>query len=121
MAMLGEIRYNESRMENENLVKGRDCMQYLPILDELFSSDSIIFLLIGLAAAFVIGLVLKSDEKGIAGMAVSIIVYALCEMVSNISTTFLVEIIALFIGTIAIGSFIGFLIIWGVSKFKNKK
>ena len=96
-------------------------MKYLPILDELFSSDSIVFLLIGLTVAFAIGLILKSDKKRIVGMAASIIVYALCEVVSNISTTFLPEIIALFIGTITIGCFIGFLIALIVSKIKNKK
>ena len=38
-------------------------MKYLPIMSELFSSDSVIFLLIGMAIAFAIGLVLKSDKK----------------------------------------------------------
>ena len=59
-------------------------MKYLPILDELFSSDSIIFLLIGLVIAFVIGFGLKSVKKIAIGIIASIIVYALCELISNI-------------------------------------
>ena len=96
-------------------------MKYLPIMSELFSSDSIIFLLIGMAVAIAIGLILKSDKKRKAGMVASIIAYALCEVVSNIPAPFLVDIIALFVGTVAIGGFIGFLVAFVVSKIKNKK
>lgn len=95
-------------------------MKYLPIMGELFSSDSIIFLLIGLIVALIIGLRLKPIKKITIGMVVSIIVYVLCEAFSNIRTTFLFEIIALFIGTVAIGCFIGFLIALIVSKIKKK-
>lgn len=109
------------RLTNYNLAKECDCMKYLPIMSELFSSDSIFFLLIGVAVAFAVGLILKSDKKRTVGMVVSIIVYALCEVVSNIPAPFLVEIIALLVGTIAIGSFIGFLVALAVSKIKNKK
>lgn len=96
-------------------------MKYLPILAELFSSDSIIFLLVGLVIAFVIGLGLKSAKKIAIGMVVSIIVYALCELISNIIATFLVAIIALFIGTVAIGCFIGFLSALIVLKIRANK
>ena len=96
-------------------------MKYLPIMSELFSSDSVIFLLIGMAVAFAIGLILKSDKKRKVGMIVSIITYALCEVISNIPAPILVDIIALFVGTVAIGGFIGFLVAFVVSKIKNKK
>ena len=96
-------------------------MKYLPVLEELFESDSIIFLLIGLVIAFVIGLGLKSVKKIAIGMLASIIVYALCELVSNIIATFLVAFIALFIGTVAIGCFIGFLIALIVLKIRGNK
>lgn len=96
-------------------------MKYLPIMDELFASDSIIFLLIGLVVSAIIGIILKSDKKLIVGIISSIFVYALCELISNIPSTFLFEIIALFIGTISIGSFLGFLIALIVSKIKKKK
>ena len=96
-------------------------MKYLPILDELFSSDSILFLLIGLIIALIIGLRLKPTKKITVGMIASIIVYVFCEVVSIIPVTFLFEIIALFIVTIAIGCLIGFLIALVVSKIKKKK
>ena len=54
-------------------------------------------------------------------MVASIIAYALCEVVSNIPASFLVAIIALFVGTIAIGCFIGFGVAFVVSKIKNKR
>lgn len=96
-------------------------MKYLPILDELFSSDSIIFLLIGLAIAFAISFKIKSDKKRKVGMVASLITYAVCEIVSNIPAPFLVSIIALFVGTIAIGGFLGFLVSFVVIKIKNKE
>ena len=96
-------------------------MKYMPIMSELFSSDSVIFLLIGLAVAFVIGIVLKSNKKRKIGMITSIVTYAVCEVISNIPAPFLVSIIALFVGTIALGGFIGFLVAFVVSKIKEKK
>lgn len=38
-------------------------MKFLPILDELFSSDSIIFMLIGLIVAIVISLRIKDTQN----------------------------------------------------------
>lgn len=96
-------------------------MKYLPILEELFSSNSIIFLPIGVIIAVAVGLMLKSYKKITVGMIVSIVVYALCEVFLNISESFLSEFIALFIGTIGIGGFIGFLIASVVLKIKKKK
>lgn len=78
-------------------------------------------MLIGLAIAFVIGLVLKSDKKRKGGMIASVITYVVCEVVSNVPAPFLVSIIALFVGTIAVGGFIGFLLAFVVSKIKERK
>ncbi len=94
-------------------------MKYLPILDELFSSDSVIFLLIGLAIATVIGIKMKKTRKNIIGVAVCLVVYGACEIVSQIRLNYLVAFIALFVGTIAIGGFIGFSIGLIVSKFRR--
>jgi len=86
-------------------------MKYFPILGELLSSDSVIFLLIGFAIAVIIGIKWKNTGKNTIGMAACLVTYAVCEIVSNIiGMNYLVEIIALFVGTIAIGGFIGFLI-----------
>ena len=95
-------------------------MKYLPILGELFSSDSAIFMLIGLVIATIIGIKMKNARKNIIGVAICLITYVVCEIVSNIiGMNYLVEIIALFVGTIAIGGFIGFIIGLIVSKVRK--
>ena len=93
-------------------------MKYLPILSELFSSDSVIFLVAGLVVAFALGMALKAIKKTGIGMMASVIVYALCEALSNVPA-YLVEIITVYIGTIAIGCFVGFLISYLVLKTRK--
>ena len=95
-------------------------MKYLPILGELFSSDSAIFMLIGLVIATIIGIKMKNTRKNIIGVAICLVAYVICEIVSNIiGMNYLVQIIALFVGTIAIGGFIGFIIGLIVSKVRK--
>lgn len=95
-------------------------MKYLPILGELFSSDSAIFMLIGLVIATIIGIKMKNTRKNIIGVAICLVTYVICEIVSNIiGMNYLVQIIALFVGTIAIGGFIGFIIGHIVSKVRK--
>ena len=93
-------------------------MKYLPILSELFSSDSVIFLVIGLVVAFALGIAIKAPKKTGIGMVASVIVYALCEALSNVPA-YLVAIITVYIGTIAIGCFVGFLISFLVLKTRK--
>jgi chromate transport protein ChrA len=85
-------------------------MKYLPILQELFTSDTVKFLIVGIVIAVAIGLFLKKQKHLANSLIASIIVYAVCEMISNIHTNFLVEIILVFVGTAALGCFIGFLV-----------
>ena len=95
-------------------------MRYLPILSELFSSDSAIFMLIGLVIATIIGIKMKNVRKNTIGVAICLITYVVCEIISQVvGMNYLVEIIALFVGTIAIGGFIGFLIGLIVSKVRK--
>ena len=95
-------------------------MRYLPILGELFSSDSAIFMLIGLVIATIIGIKMKNVRKNTIGVAICLITYVVCEIISQVvGMNYLVEIIALFVGTIAIGGFIGFLIGLIVSKVRK--
>ena len=95
-------------------------MRYLPILGELFSSDSAIFMLIGLVIATIIGIKMKNTRKNTIGLEICLVTYVICEIVSNIiGMNYLVEIIALFVGTIAIGGFIGFIIGLIVSKVRK--
>ena len=85
-------------------------MRYLPILGELFSSNSIIFMLIGLVMATTIGIKMKNTRKNTTGIAICLVTYGVCEIASQIGVNYLRGIIALLIGTIAIGGFIGFLV-----------
>lgn len=95
-------------------------MKCLPILGELFSSDSAIFMLIGLAITTIIGIKMKNTRKNTIGLAICLITYVVCEIVSQVvGMNYLVEIIALFVGTIAIGGFVGFLVGLIVSKVRK--
>jgi hypothetical protein len=84
-------------------------MKYLPILGELFESDSVIFLIIGIVIAVVMGLILKKRLNLRTALITSVVTYAVCELLSNIHTNFMVEIILVFVGTAALGCFIEFL------------
>lgn len=94
-------------------------MRYLPIMGELLSSDSFIFMLIGLVAATIIGIVMKSTKRNIIGLVICFAIYVISELISNMRSSYLLEIILLFVGTIAIGGIIGFLIGLIVSKIRK--
>lgn len=94
-------------------------MKYLPIMGELFSSDSFIFMLIGLVVAAIIGIVMKSTKKNIVGLGSCFAIYVISEIISNIRSGYLLELILLFVGTLAIGGIIGFLIGLIVSKIRK--
>lgn len=85
----------------------------LPILNELFSSDSIAFMIIGLAMSFVIGIKVKKKIK-LYGLFINFGVYVICEVTSQFPITYLVVFITLFVGTIAIGGTLGFLISFAI-------
>ena len=74
-------------------------MRYLPILDELFSSDSFLFALIGLAAALPAGIKMKKAKKSLTAMLVCLAVYAVCEAISDFRTGYLTEFATLVVGT----------------------
>lgn len=84
-------------------------MSYLPILQELFQSDSVIFMLIGLVFTIFACTKIKNMKAFIIGFASSFVVYGICEAVSNFHTHYIFELVLLIIGTIAIGGIIGFL------------
>ncbi len=96
-------------------------MRYLHIMDELFASDTIIFLLIGLFVACIIGIQIRSTKKCLVGMITSLVIYVLCEVGSNIHITWMFAFLALFIGTIALGGCVGFLFVVIATKVKNGK
>lgn len=97
--------------KNEKILKmGGVDMKFLPVLSELFSSDSIIFMIIGFVIAVIISMKISDKRKGFVGMAAGLSVYAVCEIILNIRTNNVLEIGLLFAGTVALGLCLGFLI-----------
>lgn len=85
-------------------------MKNLPVFQELFESDSIIFMLIGLILAVIIGIKMNDTRKNMISLVLSFALYVVCELISNIHTNYMIELILLFAGTVSIGGIIGFLI-----------
>ena len=84
-------------------------MKYFPILQELFESDTIIFLSIGIAIAVIIGLSNRNRKMSVRGIVVSLVIYLICEATSNIHTNYMIEFVLLVLGTMAIGGCVGFI------------
>lgn len=93
-------------------------MKYFTVLDELFSSDTLLIAALGFIAALVLGLFTKC-KKNILPLAVSLTAYALCEVLLNFITNYFLEILLLFAGTASLGAFIGFLAAYVVKRLKN--
>jgi hypothetical protein len=96
-------------------------MRYLPILDELFDSDIYFLLIGGFLIALGVSIFIKETKKQLWCMLGSLIVYAGCEIgcafiVKSYGPAFLL----LFIGTFALGAFLGFLIGFIISKIRNR-
>lgn len=85
-------------------------MNFFPIFQELFESDSMIIMLIGLVFAGIIGIKMNNTRKNVISLVSSFVLYVVCEWFSSVHTNFMIELILLFAGTIAIGGVIGFLI-----------
>ena len=82
-------------------------------------STEIMLTLIGLVVAAIIGIVIKNTKKNIVGLGMCFAIYVISEIISNIRSSYLVEIILLFVGTLALGGIIGFLIGLIVSKIRK--
>lgn len=85
-------------------------MRYLPILEELCSSDSVLLMVAGVIVALVISVKFCDTKRNLIGLIGSFVVYAICEVLTNFYTNYMLEIALLFAGTLALGAFIGFLI-----------
>lgn len=83
-------------------------MKYLPILEELFESDTVIIFLIGLAGALLSGFRLKGYKKTGTAAGISTLVYGVCEAASNLRGSYLQQILLLILGTAALGFLAGF-------------
>lgn len=95
-------------------------MKYLPIFQELFESDSVAFLLLGLIVAVFIGIKMNDTRQTMISLASSIGLYVACELISNVHTNYMIEMILLFVGTIALGGIIGFLISTIVARVRKQ-
>ena len=96
-------------------------MRYLPILDELFDSDMYFLLIGGFLIALGIGLFIKDTRKELYCLIGSLVVYVGCEVgcafiVKSYGPAFLL----LFLGTFALGAFLGFLIGLIITKIRNR-
>jgi hypothetical protein len=96
-------------------------MKYIPILQELFESDTVIFLIVGIVIAVIMGLFLKKQKYLKVALITSVVVYAICELLSNIHTNFMLEIILVFVGTVALGCCIGFLVSILIGMLRREK
>lgn len=95
-------------------------MRYFPILQELFESDTVIFIAIGFIVAVIFGMRVKELKMIGFAMGSLLAVYAICEWMSNMHTNFLMEILLLFLGTLSFGGFLG-LILCLLIKIINKR
>lgn len=78
-------------------------MRYFPILQEMFESDAIFFLGIGILAGILTGIWGKGKKKVLMGAFGALALYGICEICSNFHTNFLAELLLLFIGAVALG------------------
>ena len=83
--------------------------RYLPILSELFESNTVIIFAIGAGLGFLFGFLFKDIRHRNRALISCFAGYALCEIIADIPmrANFLLEIILLFIGTAALGALVG--------------
>ena len=97
-------------------------MRYLPILDELFHSDSGIVLLLAMAAGLAwTGIRAGRPVRWGRLTLLCLAVYAACEILSNFRTTYLAELILLLVGTASLGGAVGVLLGAAVRKLRKAK
>lgn len=95
-------------------------MNHFPILQELFESDSVIFMVIGLVLGRFIGIKLKTPKKNIVGAVICGALYGLCEVMTNVCAAYALSFVLLFVGTVAIGSCVGFIVSAVIEKARCK-
>ncbi|MBR5684317.1 MAG: hypothetical protein IKW96_13770 [Ruminococcus sp.] len=101
-------------------------MQYLPIVQELFESNSLYIFLGGAVAALIVAALLTvliklSRKTKIILLCITAAIYVVCEAGLNITSKYSIGFPMFFIGTFSLGAFVGFLIAAVVSAIRNKK
>lgn len=95
-------------------------MRHLPILQELFESDSLWFFVIGAVIASIFLLRRPRRKTCAVSLAAAAAVYALCELIANVPGSYAAEFIALIIGTAALGAAAASLV-WLIVYFMRKR
>lgn len=95
-------------------------MSHFPILQEMFESDSVIFMVIGLILGRAVGMKLKTPKANLVGALISAAVYAVCEVVANHSANYMMGFVVLGVGTVAIGATMALLISAVIEKIRCK-
>ena len=85
-------------------------MNVLVILDELFSSDSYLFLPAGMAIALPVSFLTKDQKKIVTGFIISLLVYVFSEVFLQFHHGYFAGMIVLFAGTAALGAAACFLV-----------
>lgn len=94
-------------------------MHFFNILSELFESDSYRFLLVGIILALVGGY--RAPEKALRRGIIWAAVYIICECLMLIPGNYLLEILSLILGTLALGIALGFLGMAVVYRLSRRK
>ena len=96
-------------------------MNNLPILQELFESDSTYFLLLGIGLAVIISFhSVKRTQVLLIALGISFCIYLLCEFAMHFSAGYMSDLLLLFFGTTALGAFIGFFLSMIKKLFEKK-
>lgn len=103
-----------------NIGKEAVQMDYFPILQDLLKLHTIVFLLIGVVWALVAGKVLKTVKTSMIAVASGFLIYVVCEALVHIPHGAFADFLAVFIGTIALGTIPGYLV-WMVIRLRNNK
>lgn len=95
-------------------------MSHFPILQEMFESNSVIFAVIGLILGRAIGMKLKSPKANLIGALITAVIYAACEVLTHICSSYMLAFALLGVGTIAIGATVALLISVVTEKVRSK-
>jgi len=94
-------------------------MIYKEIFQVLNSNDSFLIMMLGVIIAFIVGIKIKNIKKNVIGLGVCFCVFVISGIIPYIVFDFLLIIIMISTGVLAIGGMIGFLL--GIIVLKNIK
>ena len=95
--------------------------RYLPILSELFESDTVIIFAIGAGLGFLFGFLFKDIRHRNRAAISCLAAYALCEIILDIRVNMGLGLLLLIVGTTALGACMGILLNFPVYMLLAKK